>query len=64
MQRALDMTIYYLTAPIRLFGRSRWFRLTLGAACVAAVFFAATLWALNRFADTGVEAALAIMNPH
>ena len=65
MRRMLEEAIYYLTAPIRLFGRSLWFRLTLGAVCVAAGFFAATLWALNRFvpADTGVETALAIMNP-
>ena len=32
MRRMLDEAIYYATAPIRLFGRSRRFRLALGAA--------------------------------
>jgi len=65
MQRTLDMTIYCLTAPIRLFGRSPLFRWTLAGFCVVAACFAATLWALNRFmpADTGLDAALTIMNP-
>ena len=65
MRRMLDEAIYYATMPVRLFGRSHWFRLAFGAACVAAGFFAATLWALDRFlpADSGVETALAIMNP-
>lgn len=49
MRRVLDSAIYTATAPIRLFGRSRGFRLALGAAGVIAIFFAATLWALDRF---------------
>jgi hypothetical protein len=65
MRRMLDEALYYATMPIRVFGRSRRFRIASGAALVAAVFFAATLWALDRFLpnDSGVEAALAIMNP-
>ena len=65
MRRMLDEAIYYATAPIRLFGRSRRFRLVLGAGVVVAGFFAAAQWALNRLmpADTGLETALAIMNP-
>ncbi len=45
----LDRLIYIATAPIRLFGRSRGFRLLLAAVCVVAGFFAATLWALDYF---------------
>ena len=65
MRRMLDEAIYYATAPIRLFGRSRRFRLVLGAGVVVAGFFAAAQWALDRLmpADTGLETALAIMNP-
>jgi hypothetical protein len=40
---------YYITAPIRLFGRSRAFRLTLAGILVAGLFFGATLWALDTF---------------
>ncbi|HEY6858384.1 MAG TPA: hypothetical protein VI358_01180, partial [Pseudolabrys sp.] len=40
-----DTFIYYATASIRLFGRSSKFRLALGAACIIAACFAATLWA-------------------
>jgi hypothetical protein len=66
MSRGLDTFIYYATAPIRLFGRSRYFRWSLAAASVAGLFFVATLWALNRFlppADSGLPEALAIMKP-
>jgi hypothetical protein len=65
MRRVLDEAIYYATIPIRLFGRSRRFRIASGAVFVAAVFFVVTLWALDRFLpnDSGVETALAIMNP-
>ena len=65
MRRMLDEAAYYATAPIRLFGRSRRFRLALGGICVIAAFFAAAQWALDRLmpADTGIETALAIMNP-
>lgn len=66
MSRGLDTFIYYATAPIRLFGRSRYFRWSLAAACVAGLFFVATLSALNRFlppSDSGLPEALAIMKP-
>jgi hypothetical protein len=65
MRRMLDEAIYYATLPIRLFGRSRGFRIAFGAACIAAAFFAATLWALDRYLpeDSGIETALTIMNP-
>ncbi len=66
MSRGLDTFIYYVTAPIRLFGRSRYFRWGLAAACVAGLFFAAGLWALNRFlppAESGLSEALAILKP-
>ncbi|HXZ21976.1 MAG TPA: DUF4403 family protein [Pseudolabrys sp.] len=60
----MHTVIYYLTAPFRMFGRSRAFRLAVGAAVVVLGFFFATLWALNRFvppADSGLPEALAIM---
>jgi Domain of unknown function (DUF4403) len=66
MSRGLDTFIYYATAPIRLFGRSRYFRWSLATACVGGLFFAATLWAINRLlppADSGLPDALAIMKP-
>jgi hypothetical protein len=65
MRGNLDTVVYYATAPIRLLGRSRGFRLAFGAACVAAVFFAATMWALDRFlpADSGLETAIAVLQP-
>jgi hypothetical protein len=66
MRRAVDTFFYYATAPIRLFGRSRYFRWGFAAICVASLFFAATLWALNRFvppSDSGLPDALAIMKP-
>ena len=37
------------TVPLRMFGRSRGLRWALGGACIVVVFFAATLWALDRF---------------
>ena len=49
----LDTVLYALTAPIRLFGRSRRFRLAIGAVAVVALFFSVTLWALDRFFPTG-----------
>jgi Domain of unknown function (DUF4403) len=65
MRGKLDTVIYVATTPIRLFGRSRRFRIALGAACIAGVCFAATLWALDRFlpADSGVETAIATLQP-
>ncbi len=61
----LETFIYYATAPIRLFGRSRYVRWGVAGACIVAVFFTATLWILNRFvpADTGLPEALAILQP-
>jgi len=64
MSRGLDTFIYCVTAPIRLFGRSRYFRWGLAAACLAGLFFGAAWWALNRFlppSDSGLPDALAIM---
>jgi Domain of unknown function (DUF4403) len=65
MSRKLDRFIYYATAPLRLFGRSRGFRLAVGAACIVAILYVATIWALNRFmpADSGLPEALAILQP-
>ncbi|MGN6572887.1 MAG: DUF4403 family protein, partial [Pseudolabrys sp.] len=61
MRRIADDLIYYATAPIRLFGRSRAFRIAIAVVIVAGGFFAATLWALDRFlpADNGARQALA-----
>lgn len=56
----LDRFIYTVTAPLRLFGRSRAFRLTLGAICVVLLFFAATLWALDRFLPHDDDAKKAV----
>jgi hypothetical protein len=65
MRGKLDKLIYVATALIRLFGRSRRFRIALGAASIAGVCFAATLWALDRFlpADSEVETAMATLQP-
>ena len=49
MGRFLDAIFYVITAPLRLFGRSRRVRAFVGALIVIALFFAATLWALDRF---------------
>ena len=50
MRGWLDLFIYYATAPIRLFGRSRRFRLALGALAILAVCFTATLCGVDRLA--------------
>ena len=65
MRGKLDTVIYVATAPIRLFGRARRFRIAFGAACIAGVCFAATLWALDRFlpADSGIETTMATLQP-
>jgi len=59
--RLPDDLIYYATAPVRLFGRSRMFRIGLAVVVVAGGCFAATLWALDRFfpPDNGAREALA-----
>ncbi len=61
MRGMLDTAIYTATAPIRLFGRSRHFRLALGAVVVVAIFFVTALWALDRFlpADNDAKKAVA-----
>lgn len=45
----IDAVFYVITAPLRLFGRSHRFRIVIGAIVIIALFFAATLWALDRF---------------
>ena len=49
MQKKSNAVIYYLTAPIRLFGRSRAFRFALLAVIVLGASFYGGLWALNSF---------------
>jgi hypothetical protein len=49
MQQNSNPATYYLTAPIRLFGRSRAFRWSLVAALVLAGSFYGALWALDSF---------------
>ena len=58
----LDSLIYWTTAPIRLFGRSRAFRFGAAGVFVLGASFYATLWALDRFmpaAGTATSPALA-----
>jgi hypothetical protein len=62
MRGMLDRVIYIATAPIRLFGRSRHFRLALGGLVVVTLFFAATLWALDRFLPPENDAKRAVAN--
>ena len=57
MSGIVDDIIYDLTAPLRLLGRSRGFRLASLAIIVVGVFFAATLWALDRFFPGATPAA-------
>jgi len=65
MQKWLGLLIYYGTAPLRLFGRSRGFRIGLGASLVVALCFAVTLWALDRLspADSDAKTAVASLAP-
>lgn len=53
MPRFLDEAVYYATAPIRLFGRSRGFRLALAALCTLAVFVYGALLAFDRLLPAG-----------
>ncbi len=53
MSGRLDTIIFYATAPIRWFGRSSVFRLAVGAFVIVAIFFAGTLWLLDRFFPEG-----------
>ena len=63
--RGLDAFIYYATAPIRLFGRSRAFRLTAAAAIILIVSFAGANWAINRIfpPDNAAKKAVANLPP-
>ena len=65
MPRFLDEAVYYATAPIRLFGRSRGFRLALAALCTLAVFSYGALLAFDRLlpAGSGVPPELAKIAP-
>jgi Domain of unknown function (DUF4403) len=66
MSEMLASAIRIATAPLRLFARSPRFRLVLGAGIIVAVFFAVTLWALDRFFPGGGadnRAALAQLPP-
>lgn len=49
MGAIIDAIFYIITAPLRLFGRSRAFRVIVIAVVVVGLFFVATLWALDRF---------------
>jgi hypothetical protein len=49
MQHVINMVLYYATAPIRLFGLSRGFRIALAAVVVLGGSFYGALWALDRF---------------
>ena len=55
MPRMLDEALYYVTAPIRLFGRSRVFRLALAGIAVLGIFFYGALWALDRLLPAGAN---------
>ncbi|WP_137043591.1 DUF4403 family protein [Pseudolabrys sp. FHR47] len=57
MGRIVDAIFYVITAPLRLFGRSRGFRLFIGALVVVALFFVATMWALDRFLPPSNQAS-------
>lgn len=56
----LGNIFYIITAPLRLFGRSRKLRIALAALAVVALFFAATLWAMDRFFPAGNDAQKAV----
>jgi hypothetical protein len=60
MGKVLDTVLYYVTAPIRLFGRSRRFRLVVVALVVLAICFKATLWALDHFFPPASDARRAV----
>lgn len=60
MPRLLDSVIYYAAAPVRLFGRSRRFRLAVGGLLVLAICFKGTLWALDYFFPPASDAKRAV----
>ena len=61
----MNTLIYYLTAPVRLFGRSRAFRWLIAAVIVLGGSFVAANWALERFlpGDNGAAQLLAKLPP-
>ena len=65
MGSGLDTFIYHATAPIRLFGRSRKFRLAVGGACIVAIGLLVARVAFSLLAppDSGLPEAIAIMKP-
>ncbi len=65
MQHIINAAIYYATAPLRLFGRSRAFRWSLAAAVVLAATFYGALWALDSFmpSQPAKSPALAKLKP-
>ena len=56
MRGLAEIVIYIITVPLRLLGRSRLFRYLIGAVAVIALFFVATLWALDRYLPAGNDA--------
>ena len=53
MRGFFRILFFIVTAPLRLLGRSRGFRLLIGAVIIVVGFFAATLWALEQFFPAG-----------
>ena len=62
MQHKSNWAVYYATAPIRLFGGSRAFRLGLGVLVVLGVSFYAALWAVERFLPSQPAPSPALAN--
>jgi Domain of unknown function (DUF4403) len=61
----MNTFIYYVTAPVRLFGRSRVFRWAIVAVIVLGISFFAADWALERFlpGDNGAAQLIAKLPP-
>ncbi len=59
-RRLFETALIWITAPVRLFGRSPTFRLALGGFIVIALFFSVALWALDRFWPTGNDGSPAL----
>ncbi|MDO9411240.1 MAG: DUF4403 family protein [Pseudolabrys sp.] len=57
MSALIDDAIYYITAPLRAFGRSRFLRVTAVAVVVIGGFFAATLWAIDHLTPPATNTA-------
>jgi hypothetical protein len=62
MGGTLDTILYWVTAPIRWFGRSRAFRVGVAAVVVLGGSFYATLWALDRFMPAAHTPSPALAN--